>query len=1139
MDITGGANYEKRDSISKSDTDLIFVIDRELKILVASLNMNISDEAKIIGQNFLNFVPTDLKTAYSRLISTCFDTGEVQFEEMPFHFKKKSDSFYSIKLIPIRKNETVESVCVIATDVLEQKHLLRDFDTLQQVGKIGWWELFLPENKLIWSKGIYELLELDSKTTESSDDLYVLYIHPEDLSYVQESYKKALQAKRSYEIIYRLKMLDGKIKWVLDKCITYFDDNGSQLRSLGIMQDITQLKNTEQELKKYNNLYTRITNQVPGIIFEYQIFENGDRRFNYISEKAGEKTGLNLEELTRNAKRIWDFIHPDDLDRLKSAFQHSAQTLQKINIDYRSRLPISPNRDTWKRMEASPERQADNSTIWYGYISEINDQKEMEQKLRAAEQEAKILSKSLTRLTNQVPGIIFEYQVYRGGKSKFNHISTKIEAGSGLKIDNFLKGSDEIWNAIHPEDLEEYKKLFDISVKNLKTINKDFRINHAGLGRIMWRHLEANPERQEDGSVIWYGYISDIDAQKEIEDKLMVAEKEAKNSSRYFKKVVSQIPGAVLTIKIENKGNSLFEVYSDDKRYNSITSLNDFFSLVHPNDFSTLITEFDESQENMLPLSVEMRIKLKGAKDYSWFILQAMPEKDADENLIFYGYLGQIDQLKASQIDALKAKEESEKANRAKTEFLSNISHEIRTPMNAILGFSELLTGNTKGPKYEAYLNGIISGGKNLLMIINDVLDLAKIESGNMQIQYTPTDINIMVKEFYHIYFQEAVKKGINFYIENDFKESDQILIDEVRMRQILFNLLGNAFKFTQSGSISLSIHCEKNIEEREASLIIKVEDTGIGIPKDQQRIIFESFKQQHGQSTRKYGGTGLGLTITRYFVEAMNGTIELESQEGKGSKFTIVFKKLLLSKASKPEVNPLIETANIVFEGQKVLIVEDIASNVDVIKGFLEDKNLVLMEAENGLEALEMASKNRPDLILMDMMMPVMSGYSATKALKSEKALKDIPIIATTASALKHNELLISNLCDNYLRKPLVKEELIKMMTEYLSFKETSPLEKPLLKPVTVHQGFKFSNDLKKKLNKKFMVKYKSVSELMSIDDIGSFASELKEYSEEINENELYTYADALYQCAENFEIERMNDLFNKFNQLAGANDK
>src|SRR5205085_8827033 len=118
-----------------------------------------------------------------------------------------------------------------------------------------------------------------------------------------------------------------------------------------------------------------------------------------------------------------------------------------------------------------------------------------------------------------------------------------------------LKGSDEIWNAIHPEDVEEYKKLFDISVKNLKPINRDFRINHAALGRIMWRHLEANPERQEDGSVIWYGYISDIDTQKEIEDKLMIAEKEAKNSSRYFKKVVSQIPGAVLTIKIENKGD--------------------------------------------------------------------------------------------------------------------------------------------------------------------------------------------------------------------------------------------------------------------------------------------------------------------------------------------------------------------------------------------------------------------------------------------------------------------------------------------------------------------------------------------------------------------------------------------------------
>jgi signal transduction histidine kinase/CheY-like chemotaxis protein len=603
-------------------------------------------------------------------------------------------------------------------------------------------------------------------------------------------------------------------------------------------------------------------------------------------------------------------------------------------------------------------------------------------------------------------------------------------------------------------------------------------------------------------------------------------------SAGYFKKIISQVPGIIFSVKIDPSGNSAILALNEKGKYQGLKNLGDLFRLVHPEDFDILIREFEHSKTQITNLNVEFRIKTFDAEDYAWHKLQAKPEKDQDDNLIFYSYLSPINELKESQLNASRAIEESQKANNAKAEFLSSMSHEIRTPMNAILGFSELLVGNTKGPKYESYLNGVISGGKNLLMLINDVLDLAKIESGKMEIHYFPTDIHKVVQEFYQIYLQEALKKDITFFIENNLKSSQMIMIDEVKLKQILFNLLGNAFKYTSSGEISLSLNVVTDEQDKKrTNLVIKVKDTGIGIPANQQKIIFESFRQQQGQSTRKYGGTGLGLTITKFFVEAMNGSIALDSKENKGSTFTIVFKDIA-TVSHKPIENKTLQSANIIFKGQTVLIVEDISSNVEILKGFLEDKNLTTLQAENGEIALKLVALEKPDLILMDMMMPVMNGYEATRILKSDERYKNIPVVATTASALKHNEQLISNLCDSYLRKPIVREELIQVIANYLAYDETQP------EMITVEKkrtAYNFACDVKKKLLNKFGNKYSSISDLMSIDDISSFAEELREYSREVQDQDLYNYGEDLFQHTENFEIDQMNELFKKFRKLIG----
>ena len=217
-----------------------------------------------------------------------------------------------------------------------------------------------------------------------------------------------------------------------------------------------------------------------------------------------------------------------------------------------------------------------------------------------------------------------------------------------------------------------------------------------------------------------------------------------------------------------------------------------------------------------------------------------------------------------------------------KVNFLANMSHEIRTPMNAILGFGELLKEQFgESPKFEEYINGIISSGKSLLELINDILDLSKIEAGKLQINVEPCDVRNLANEMKQIFIIRTSAKGIAFNVNIDKHLPHSLLMDETRLRQILFNLIGNAVKFTKEGSITLSIYILEIKEGSTVNFAIEVKDTGIGIPQNQQELIFDAFQQTEGQSTRKYGGTGLGLTITKRLATMMGGIIKLQSKVG------------------------------------------------------------------------------------------------------------------------------------------------------------------------------------------------------------------------------------------------------------------
>ncbi len=392
-----------------------------------------------------------------------------------------------------------------------------------------------------------------------------------------------------------------------------------------------------------------------------------------------------------------------------------------------------------------------------------------------------------------------------------------------------------------------------------------------------------------------------------------------------------------------------------------------------------------------------------------------------------------ISKRKQTEKDFKKAKEEAEAANEVKSEFLANISHEIRTPLNAIIGFTELLSSFDIDDKQKAYLESIHIAGRSLLTIINDILDLSKIEAGKMRMNYAPTNTRKILKEIEQIFKNKIVGKNLRFILDID-DNIPNLILDERRLRQILLNIVGNAVKFTETGYIKLAITViplENKADK--VDLTISVEDTGIGISQDLHEKIFESFRQQESNIQKRYGGTGLGLSIGKKLIEMMNGRITLKSTIGKGSIFNIVLRNIQLANLQLIS-NNVKDDNHVTFEGGQVLVVDNIEANRDFLVQLLKKAGLEILTAENGQQAINQAIEDQPDVIIMDIKMPLLDGDNAAKQLKLRSDTKDIPIIAVTASATYKNKMNLKELgFDGYLPKPININELYSELANYL----------------------------------------------------------------------------------------------------------
>lgn len=510
---------------------------------------------------------------------------------------------------------------------------------------------------------------------------------------------------------------------------------------------------------------------------------------------------------------------------------------------------------------------------------------------------------------------------------------------------------------------------------------------------------------------------------------------------------------------------------------------------------------------------------------------------------------------------AVQASRDALVANETKSRFLANMSHEIRTPMNAILGFSELLKDLISDSTQKQYLSSIRSSGNTLLALINDILDLSKIEAGKIELQYGAVNLEKLFDEVGMMFAAKAEKKGLKFLtvVDNDLPEA--LHLDEIRVRQILINLISNSIKFTSKGYIKLEVKGIHHKDESKIDLIFSVKDTGIGISAENIKVIFDAFRQSKKQSIGKYGGTGLGLSITKKLVELMEGSISVESAIGKGSSFNIVLKNIAITsidEISKKAKDVFLD--KIVFRKQKILIVDDIESNRILLRESLKPHGLQTIEAVNGRQSIDMAREYSPDLILMDLRMPVMDGYAAIKILKADSVLKDIPIIILTASAMKEEEEKIKKLnCEGYLRKPIKKNELLREIARYLAYTEaavvskkektktredkttgarktTAGVETPAGKEVPTG----LTSGQKKKLPELIALlegtlkdDLEKVTGSFIMDDIKDFAASIEKLGKKYNIRLVQEWADKVTFQAESFDMENLPAMLDHFQGL------
>jgi two-component system CheB/CheR fusion protein len=777
--------------------------------------------------------------------------------------------------------------------------------------------------------------------------------------------------------------------------------------------NISETKEFQNEIERQNIELENIYANIPvGLCLQDENW-----RYLRINKILADLNGKSVEE--HIGKQPQDVI-PGLLDILEPIYRKVQTTGEPVlNIEIQGTTAAQPGiKRDW--ITSYYPVQLSSDKIGFGVVvTEVTQLKQVQEALRQSEAR-------LQYLLNNTPAVIFSCKPQ--GDYAATYISPNIKTVLGYEPEEFLNNPDFWVTNLHPDDRDRIltglpkglnENGFYTHEYRLKTADNSYRWVSASLQLI---------KDQQNNPVECVGCLIDI-------TERIVAEQAWRWSEERFNLALKNSP---ITFTTQDCELRYTWVYNPAPGFTFEEVVGKLETELLPADEAKRIlaikqpvieTGIRNRQEYFITLNGEMR----------YFDMSVEPLRDGDNHIIGIATVA-IDITERKQAQKLQQeKEAAESANLAKSRFLAQMSHELRTPLNAILGFTQLLQRQPKfSGELSEYLNIIHRSGKHLLGLINDILTLSKVQAGGVSLKIKPFQLSILLKTLENMFSLQAAKKGIKFEIKVDANVSLGLQGDEDKLSQILINLLSNAIKFTSSGEVSLMIRSQPVTAEIRSNyyyLQFEVRDTGVGIAVDELEKIFEPFVQtEAGEKVKQ--STGLGLAISREFVELMGGRLTVESQLGVGSvfQFTIPLERVQLA-SIQPE---LLQSRVIGLSDNqpqyRILVAEDRPDNRYLIVKLLETVGFEVQAATNGLEAIKLWESWSPDLIWMDMQMPVMDGYQAIEYIKATPKGEETVIIALTASAFEEERHHIIALgCNDFVRKPFEEQEIFAKIQQYL----------------------------------------------------------------------------------------------------------
>ncbi|MFA6700426.1 MAG: response regulator [Thiomicrospira sp.] len=657
-----------------------------------------------------------------------------------------------------------------------------------------------------------------------------------------------------------------------------------------------------------------------------------------------------------------------------------------------------------------------------------NWQEVIEKQLLQANQQRQ--ESRLHHLSENIPGMLFQMVRYSDGLYRFAYASAGLVDIFDVPLEQAQTNAEFVFKRAHPDDYPMLIAGLNQSAEQLTPWQEEYRIIlPSGLER--WVSIQATPQAQEDNTLVWFGYAYDTTPQKQAE-----------LARRAEQAYVRDILDSQETLILVNDGEQLVDVSGGFFKLLPDYANLDAFKQDHRCICDLFVKKpgylFNDDPQKMgwihtLVQHPEQCHKAIVAYQGKHTIFRASAIYSAVSNryIITLVDITEIEQIHA---ELSEQKRLAEAANRAKSEFLANMSHEIRTPMNGILGLSEMGLYHNNPAKLKEQLRKIHQSGHLLLGILNDILDFSKIEAGRLEVESAPFYLSLMLNQLHSLFMQNARNKGLRLSFDLDPHLQACYIGDELRVRQILSNLISNAIKFTEQGEIRLRVR-QQHADNTQASLYFEVEDTGIGLSQAQQTRLFQAFSQADASVSRKYGGSGLGLTISQRLVQAMHGEgIQLRSAPNQGSCFSFSLTLALCSETQQHSLshhNPPFSQREGRLNGH-VLLVEDNEINQEVICEQLYSLGLNITLAENGQQAIQQTKQQNFDVILMDIQMPLVDGYQATRQIREFN--QATPIIALTAAAMIEDKTkAIDAGMNGHLSKPIRREDLYHALANWL----------------------------------------------------------------------------------------------------------